>query len=106
MASENDLRQTLKLVGDEFPKAGVEVLLVGGFAVNYYGYTRSTLDVDFMVMADDVSKVKEIMVAAGYTNWSIHDTVAFFQQPAASLRIDFLRVDQARCKSYGIDPKE
>jgi hypothetical protein len=34
-------------------RAGVEYLLVGGFAVNHYGYHRSTEDIDFWVAVSD-----------------------------------------------------
>lgn len=30
-------------------KYGVEYVLVGGFAVNYYGYTRTTQDIDILI---------------------------------------------------------
>ena len=33
--------------------AGVEYLLVGGYAVNYYGYHRFTEDIDFWIAATD-----------------------------------------------------
>jgi len=33
--------------------AGVEYLLVGGFAVNHYGYHRSTEDIDFWIAVSD-----------------------------------------------------
>jgi len=34
-------------------RAGVEYLLVGGFAVNHYGYHRSTEDIDFWIAVSD-----------------------------------------------------
>lgn len=34
-------------------RAGVEYLLVGGFAVNYYGHHRFTEDIDFWIAATD-----------------------------------------------------
>src|ERR1051325_1724375 len=34
-------------------RAGVDYLLVGGFAVNYYGYHRFTEDIDFWIGAWD-----------------------------------------------------
>lgn len=34
-------------------RAGVEYLLVGGFAVNYYGYHRFTEDIDFWIAVSD-----------------------------------------------------
>ena len=36
-------------------RAGVEYLLVGGFAVNHYGYHRSTEDIDFWIAVSDVN---------------------------------------------------
>jgi len=32
-----------------FEKYGVRYVLVGGFAVNYYGYVRTTQDIDFLI---------------------------------------------------------
>ena len=34
-------------------RAGVEYLLVGGYAVNHYGYHRFTGDIDFWIAASD-----------------------------------------------------
>ncbi len=34
-------------------RAGVEYLLVGGFAVNHYGYHRSTENIDFWIAVSD-----------------------------------------------------
>lgn len=36
-------------------RAGVEYLLVGGFAVNHYGYHRSTNDIDFWIAVSDTN---------------------------------------------------
>ena len=35
--------------------AGVDYLLVGGFAVNYYGYHRFTEDIDFWIAVSDAN---------------------------------------------------
>ncbi len=40
-----DMKELLKL----FAKHEVEYILVGGFAVNYYGYVRTTQDIDLLV---------------------------------------------------------
>ena len=34
-------------------RAGVEYLLVGGYAVNFYGYHRFTEDIDFWIAVSD-----------------------------------------------------
>jgi predicted nucleotidyltransferase len=36
-------------------RAGVEYLLVGGFAVNHYGHHRSTEDIDFWIAVSDAN---------------------------------------------------
>jgi predicted nucleotidyltransferase len=53
----------------EFELRGVRYLLVGGMAVNLYGYIRLTMDLDIMVDLSDknLSKVVDVMEKFGYT---------------------------------------
>lgn len=88
-----DLNAILTIASRDLPAAGVDVILIGGFAVNYYGYTRNTLDVDFMIVAQQIDAVKHIMMQTGFTNVAIEHNVAFFSAPGSPLRVDFLRVD-------------
>ncbi len=90
-----DLTHVFKTVSEKFPDAGVACLLIGGFAVNHYGYTRNTLDVDFMIASDDMGLAREIMIAAGFTNVSAMDNVVLFYMPDSNLRVDFLQVTRA-----------
>ena len=83
------LRVTAALDGE-----GIPHLLVGGFAVNHHGYTRNTADMDFMIAATQTDPALRLMKAAGYTNVSVMDNVAFVQKPGEQLRIDFLRADE------------
>ena len=82
----------------QLPAAGVDCLLIGGFAVNHYGYTRNTLDVDFMIVTQRLNDVRRIMTEAGFTNIDIKENVAFFSIPDEGLRVDFLRVDESTMK--------
>jgi len=88
------LETILGIASRQLPAVGVKVILVGGFAVNYHGYTRNTLDVDFMIAADDLDAVKQIMKQAGFTNIVTEASVAFFSAPDSPLRADFLCVDR------------
>lgn len=83
----------LEIASRELPAAGIDCLLIGGFAVNYYGYTRNTLDVDFMIVTDTLDDVRRIMKQAGFSNIDIRDNVAFFSAPDEGPRVDFLRID-------------
>jgi hypothetical protein len=89
----NAFDRILRIVSQELSAAGIDCLLIGGFAVNHFGYSRNTLDVDFMILADQVSAVRRIMVDAGFTNVSEQDNVVFFSAGEAEPRVDFLRVD-------------
>lgn len=48
--------------------AGVEYLLIGGYAVGYHGYPRATGDMDIWIATDLVNaeKVVEVMEAFGF----------------------------------------
>jgi len=39
-------------VGNLSRQLGLPVLLIGGHAVNFYGYNRTALDVDFLIAGD------------------------------------------------------
>lgn len=93
MTSAPAIDRAFAAVSGPLAAAGVECLLIGGFAVNHYGYSRSTLDVDFMVVADRLDDLRRIMVGEGFANVVVEDNVVFFSAPESSLRVDFLRVD-------------
>jgi hypothetical protein len=76
------------------PAAGIDAVMIGGHAVNHYGVSRATQDIDFMVAAADVDAVRRIMHAEGFTNVAVHETVIFFNQPGTALRVVFLKVDR------------
>lgn len=87
------INYVFETVSRKLPEAGVEFLMIGGHAVNHYGYTRATMDVDFMIAAEDVSAVRRVMKDAGFTNISEGETVIFFTLPDSPVRVDFLPVD-------------
>jgi hypothetical protein len=92
MDSEADL--ILGVVSRQLPDAGVDCLMIGGHAVNHYGFLRATQDIDFMIAASDETAVRRAMLEAGFTNIAAHETVVFFSRPGAPLRVDFIKVDR------------
>ena len=87
--------EIFRVVADVLEPSGIDCLLIGGLAVNHYGYSRSTLDVDFMIVSDDRDEVRNAMRNAGFTNMSTQPNVMFFQRPETTLRIDFLNTDKS-----------
>lgn len=54
------------LISTEFKNANIPFLLIGGFAVNYYGATRFTADIDFLISDEDYKKAATILTGGGY----------------------------------------
>lgn len=90
-----NLDQIFDIASRQIAGAGIDCLLIGGFAVNHYGYARNTLDVDFMILTHDLDRVRRIMKDSGFTNIDIQNNVAFFSIPNEGPRVDFLRVDSS-----------
>lgn len=87
------MRDIFRAIGRALAASGTEAVLIGGFAVNYYGYTRSTVDIDFMIASDDVAALSAAMRGEGFTSIQTTENVAFFGKPDLPIRIDFLQVD-------------
>jgi len=94
-----DLEFIFDVVARQLPAAGVDFLMIGGHAVNYYGYSRTTVDVDFMIASSQVSVVRSVMKAAGFVNVSESENVVFFNHPQKIFRVDFLRVNEETMKT-------
>lgn len=90
---KSDIDAVLCVVAHRLPEADVPCIMIGGHAVNHYGVIRATQDIDFMIATSAADTVKRIMLAAGFTNMALHETVMFFNQPNSPLRVDFLKVD-------------
>ena len=100
-----NLDKILDVASRQLPAAGVDCLLIGGFAVNHYGYTRNTLDVDFMIVADRIGDIRGILRTAGFTNVDVRENVAFFSAPDEGPRVDFLCVDSSTMQKLLIHAK-
>jgi hypothetical protein len=57
-------------------------LLIGGHAVNLYGYSRTTHDVDLLVSRSGREQMKSVLLAAGYSIF--REEGAFIQMTPAS----------------------
>lgn len=72
------------------------MVLIGGFAVNYYKYTRQTVDVDFLIKEQDFPKMLALLTAAGYKMDYSQEVFARFISPQSPLLmdIDFMFIDE------------
>lgn len=70
--------ELFKNLSSEFQGAKIPFLLIGGYAINAYGYSRATQDVDFMIVSSDFDKAKQIIQRCGYRQYVHKDLCARF----------------------------
>lgn len=83
-------------VAEAAEKDGLEYLVIGGHAVNIYGYSRTTADIDFLILTSSLEPWKVTLGKLGYR--SIHETKAFAQFESDnedSMDLDLMLVDQS-----------
>lgn len=95
MPEETHYPTAFDLIAGEFEKAGLSCLLIGGFAVNSYGVTRQTLDIDFMIAGDDYAGIKQLLEEKGYAESQRQEIFARLKSPRPEwMDIDFMFVDR------------
>lgn len=61
-----DFKQVLSFLSKEFARKNIRYALIGGVALGAHGIVRATVDLDFLVNKEDLSKVKKIMESHNY----------------------------------------
>jgi hypothetical protein len=61
-----DFQSVLTFILDKFKQQKINCALIGGFALYAAGHQRTTEDIDFLVAAEDMPKVKAILLSFGY----------------------------------------
>jgi len=74
-----------------FERERVSYALIGGFAVSLWGYQRATVDIDFLVNSNDMSKVRQIVERMGYRCIHASENVTqFLSDDKRQGKLDFL----------------
>lgn len=85
------------LLSDISKKTGISFVLIGGFAVNYYKYTRQTVDVDLLATKQDFQKILGLLETTGYKldySQEVFTRLISNKSPLM-MDIDFMFVDEA-----------
>jgi hypothetical protein len=61
-----DFKTVISQLLKAFEQEQISFALMGGFAVNMWGYRRATIDLDFLVKLDDMDKVRRVVEGLGY----------------------------------------
>jgi hypothetical protein len=60
------LRETIRIAHDALSKAGIDHVLIGGFALSGHGVDRATRDIDLLIHGDKGSAAKTVLSSAGF----------------------------------------
>jgi predicted nucleotidyltransferase len=82
-ALPNDFREFLKFLTE----AEVEYLLIGGYAVGYYGYPRTTADIDIWVAISPANAAKLVGVLNRFGMRDSSITPSVFQERGKIIRM-------------------
>lgn len=86
-----EFNKVLSLLIKKFDENGVSYGLMGGFALFMLGIPRTTVDLDFLVAQDDLTKINIIMKKLGYRLVFQTENVSQYVNEISALgEIDFL----------------
>ena len=83
------MQATLSQLFRALDDAEIPFLLIGGWAVGYYGVTRLTVDIDVMICKEDERRIRDAMQGLGYSVAFRNDLFAKFEH-ASSPEVDAL----------------
>ena len=95
---------------DSFVKHNIRYALMGGFALHAAGFSRSTQDIDILILRSDMPKVKKLLLSLGYDLAHESEDVLNFKGAIKELgQVDFLLAHRPyakkmlqRAKEHGI----
>lgn len=95
------------LMAQEFAKVKIPFVLIGGFAVNHYRFSRATGDVDILMAEEDYAKARPILEKGGYEEVIFGKIFArFAHKKQTFLNLDVLFIDRNSMKGILKDANE
>lgn len=69
----------------EFGEEKIRYAVIGGFALGFWGVTRATIDMDFLLLLEDADRADAILKKHGYTAIFRTENVSRYQSEFSSL---------------------
>ena len=91
MITQQHFEELLKLLEEN----QVEYVVVGGYAVAFYGYPRFTKDIDIFFKSSElnVKRIKKALISFGFTDKDLPDDLFYEKGNIIQFGIEPLRVD-------------
>jgi hypothetical protein len=85
-------------IGEEAP--GLRFLVIGGIAVISHGYSRLTLDVDFLVRRAEEEEWEKRILQAGFSRFKKTGTFAQYSSSSAEANLDLMFVNDPTFEQF------
>ena len=86
-----DFAFVFEYIVKEFKEEEINFAIIGGLALQSYGITRTTQDIDFLILAENKEKIKELMIKGGFNLlYESNDILNFVGNKPSLGRVDFL----------------
>jgi len=91
MNTQSDFEELLKL----FEENNVAYMIVGGYAVAFYGYPRFTKDIDifFQCTQDNIDKLKNALISFGFGKEALPNNIFTEEGNIIKFGIEPVRID-------------
>lgn len=80
--------EAFNAVVKRFNESSIEYALIGGLALHYWGYSRSTHDIDFIVLAKQKETLRKTMEEIGFHAYAETENVVHYEKE--NFRIDII----------------
>lgn len=87
-------RKNFRIITDFFEKEKIEYAVIGAMALHAYGYTRATVDIDFIVKFQEQSKIIDFLESLGFETINKSEGFSNHVLAIGPTRFDFVYVDE------------
>ena len=88
-----NFKNQILLLTDYFKRENFDYAIIGAFALHAYGYTRATIDVDFITRIKYQDKIVNYLESINFETINRSEAFSNHLYPAGSVRFDLLYVD-------------
>jgi hypothetical protein len=86
---EGKVHRTLKRLAQALERESIPYAIVGGMALNLFGFTRETVDVDILLNREGLERFKERLVGRGYV-MAFSGAVKSFKDAETQVKVETL----------------
>ncbi|MDD5091247.1 MAG: nucleotidyl transferase AbiEii/AbiGii toxin family protein [Candidatus Wallbacteria bacterium] len=91
-----DFRGLLTRLADDFRSMEIDYALIGGISLGFWGVSRATMDLDFLILDSDMEKAEKVLAEFGYKPFYKTADVAQYSAEDPGVPVDVI----IACRKY------